>query len=166
MIHSTASGAATFIGLALLGAVVCAVGPAHAQQIGSSAPDPYTNLSQYLVLNTQPATQQAAAGATTAILSSSVTQVGQNNNASASLSGVGNLTTQYQNGAKNSSILALNGAQNSVATSQIGNSNSTAISVIGNGNSISNLQVGSGLSYQIQVIGTSAPISVQQYGRK
>jgi hypothetical protein len=166
MIHSTATGAARFVGLALLGAVVCAVGPANAQQIGSSAPDPYTNLSQYLVLNTQPAMQQAAAGATTAILSSSVSQIGQNNIASASLLGAGNVTSQYQNGANNSSALALNGAQNLVATSQIGNSNSTAISVIGNGNSISNLQVGSGLTYQLQVIGTSAPISIQQYGRK
>jgi hypothetical protein len=154
-------------GLGLLSVLICAAaGPAEAQQTNAVAPDPYTNLSQYLLVGGQALPQQAATVAAPGAQSSSVIQTGQNNNASVSLNGGGNVTTQIQNGANNASTVVLNGAQNSIATSQIGNANVSSISVAGNGNSISNLQVGAGLSYQIQVIGTATPVSVQQYGRK
>jgi hypothetical protein len=147
-------------------AVLLAAIPAHAQQV---TPGSYTDLSQYLISGNQIVPRQAlSAGpaASTGGLSSSVTQIGQGNVASATLNGASNITTQYQSGANNSSTLSVNGTQNAITTSQIGNSNSTSIDVAGNGNSISNLQVGSGLSYQLQVVGKSVPISVQQFGRK
>lgn len=136
---------------------------AHAQD---AAPNPYTDLSKYVISGNQVVPQQALTSVVSGGLSSSVTQIGQGNTASAALNGVGNVTTQSQVGANNASTLAISGAQNAVSTAQIGNSNTTSISVAGNGNLISNLQVGSGLSYQLQVIGQSAPISVQQFGRK
>jgi hypothetical protein len=158
--------AAASAGLAFSCSLIWAVvWPASAQQANVAAPDPYTNLSQYLLVGGQAVPQQAISAAPGA-QSSWVVQTGQNNNASASLNGGGNITTQIQNGSNNASTIVLNGAQNSIATSQIGNANASSIGVAGNGNSISNLQVGSGLSYQIQVIGTATPVSVQQYGRK
>ncbi len=128
------------------------------------APNAYTDLSGYLLESGQASFQQRASGSPA--LSSTVTQIGQMNSATAMLAGNGNLTVQYQSGSQNSSTLSANGAQNTLNTTQIGNSNTSAISVVGNNNNISNLQVGSGLSYQLQVVGTSAPVSVQQYGRK
>lgn len=136
---------------------------AHAQD---AAQNPYTDLSKYVISGNQVVPQQALTGAASGGLSSSVTQIGQGNTASAAVNGVSNVTTQSQLGANNSSTLAISGTQNAVTTAQIGNSNTTSISVAGNGNLISNLQVGSGLSYQLQVVGQSAPISVQQFGRK
>jgi hypothetical protein len=154
-------------GLGVFAAVLLSVltlGPAAAQQ---AAPNPYTDLSPYIVSGDQVVPRQALTTApATAGLSSTVVQSGQGNVASAALTGTGNFTTQYQNGANNSSTLNINGVQNTVTTSQIGSSNTTAIDVAGNGNSISNLQVGSGLSYQLQVVGKAAPVSVQQYGKK
>ncbi len=139
---------------------------ALAQQANSTTPNPYTDLSAYQLIN-QAASQQSIATSGSPALSSTVTQIGQVNTATATLSGSGNITNQYQNGSQNSSNLTVNGGQNTVTTTQIGNSNTTSIGVNGSGNTINNLQVGSGLSYQIQVIGTaSAPISVQQYGRR
>jgi hypothetical protein len=128
------------------------------------APNAYTDLSGYLLGGAKAASPQGAVG--TPALSSSVTQIGQVNTATATLAGSGNITTQYQYGSQNSSTLSANGTQNTLNTTQIGNSNTSAISVVGNNNNISNLQVGSGLSYQLQVVGTGAPVSVQQYGRK
>jgi TPP-dependent pyruvate/acetoin dehydrogenase alpha subunit len=146
--------------LICIAAVTC-----EAQQ---AAPNPYTDLSQYIVSGHEIVPQQALAApaGATGGLSSTVSQIGQGNVASVALSGSSNVTTQYQVGSGNSSTLSINGTQNTITTSQIGNSNTTAIDVAGNGNSISNLQVGSGLSYQLQVVGKSVPISVQQYGRK
>ena len=151
-------------------AVLCApalIAPslALAQQVNATTPNPYTDLSAYQLIN-QAASQQSFATSAPA-LSSTVTQIGQVNTATATLSGSGNITNQYQNGSQNSSNLTVNGGQNTVTTTQIGNSNTTSIGVNGNGNTINNLQVGTGLSYQIQVVGTApAPISVQQYGRR
>ena len=161
-----ASGALTAFGVALLCASVC-VAPrsALAQQVNSSTPNSYTDLSAYII-NTPSETRPQSTTAAP-VLSTTVNQIGQMNAATVALSGSGNITSQYQNGSQNSSNLSVNGAQNTVTTTQIGNSNTTSIGVNGNGNTINNLQVGSGLSYQIQVIGTSpAPISVQQYGRR
>jgi len=147
------------------GLIGIAGSPAYAQQ---AAQNPYTDLSQYIVSGNRVAPVQASAATVPAIggLSSSVTQIGQGNVASAALNGAGNVTNQYQNGSNNSSTLSISGVQNTITTSQTGNSNTTAIDVAGNGNSISNLQVGSGLSYQLQVVGKAEPVSVQQYGRK
>ena len=152
-------------GVMFLCASCLASGPVRAQDVNANTPNPYTNLSAYLVGNQTAPRQSAATGAP--VLSSTVTQIGQMNTATATLSGSGNITNQYQNGSQNSSALSVNGVQNTITTSQTGSSNTTSIGVTGNGNTINNLQVGSGLSYQIQVIGTSsAPISVQQYGRR
>jgi len=161
------TGVLTAFGVMFLCASSCfAPGTASAQQVNSTTPNPYTDLSAYQLIN-QAAPQQSIAGSASPTLSSTVTQIGQVNAATATLSGSGNITNQYQNGSQNSSNLTLNGGQNTVTTTQIGNSNTTSIGVNGNGNTINNVQVGSGLSYQIQVIGTSpAPISVQQYGRR
>jgi hypothetical protein len=157
-------GTAIVVGVAL-SALLCV--PAQAQQSNAGPSNSaFTDLSQYLFVGDQAVPRQTITAPAAATLSSTVTQTGQGNVASATLSGAGNVTNQFQNGASNSSTLAVNGTQNAVTTSQIGNSNTTSIGVSGNGNSISNLQVGSGLSYQIQVIGTSVPVSVQQYGRK
>jgi hypothetical protein len=149
-------------------ALVCVFGlvcaNVHAQQQSSSAPSSFTDLSKYILSGNQVVPQPNAAPL--ANLSSTVTQIGQGNTASATLSGTSNITTQYQSGSQNSSVLSANGVQNTLTSSQIGNSNSTSISVEGNGNNISNLQVGSGLSYQLKVVGTAVPVSVQQYGRK
>lgn len=159
--------APTFIGAALASALICisAVSSARAQQ---TAPNAYTDLSRYLVSGNPvgPGPTLATTVPTNGGLSSSVTQIGQSNVASATLNGANNLTSQYQAGSNNSSTLSINGIQNSITTSQIGSSNTTSIEVAGNGNSISNLQVGSGLSYELQVVGKSVPVSVQQYGRK
>jgi hypothetical protein len=140
-------------------------GPAHAQQ---TTQDAFTDLSQYLVVGSQVVPRQAVgvSAPTPGGLSSSVSQIGQGNVASTTLSGANNVTTQNQNGSNNSSTLVVNGTQNAITTSQIGSLNTTSIAVVGNGNSISNLQVGSGLSYQLEVIGKSVPVSVQQFGRK
>lgn len=144
---------------------LCASGAARAQQVNSSTPNSYTDLSAFLINNPAGTRTQPTTAAPT--LSSTVTQIGQTNAATISLSGGGNVTNQYQNGSQNSSSLSVNGVQNTVTTTQIGNSNTTSIGVNGSGNTVNNLQVGSGLSYQIQVIGTApAPISVQQYGRR
>jgi hypothetical protein len=150
------------LGFSLIGV---AAGTCEAQQ---SAPNSYTDLSQYLVSGHEIVPQQAigAPAGATGGLSSTVSQIGQGNAASVTLGGGSNATAQYQAGSGNSSTLSINGTQNTITTTQIGNSNTTAIDVAGNGNSINNLQVGSGLSYQLQVIGKSVPISVQQYGRK
>jgi hypothetical protein len=138
---------------------------AGAQEVNATIPNPYADISAHLLIN-QAASQQSTA-TSAPVLSSTVTQIGQMNSVTATLSGSGNITSQYQNGSQNSSALSVNGTQNTITTSQIGSSNTTSIGVTGNGNTINNLQVGSGLSYQIQVIGTSpAPISVQQYGRR
>jgi hypothetical protein len=150
-------------------ALVCAFGVAfagdlHAQQQSGSTRSSYTDFSSYILTGNQVVPQQSVAPVVN--LSSTVTQIGQGNNANATLNGTANITTQYQAGSQNSSVLIANGAQNSLTTSQIGNSNSTSISVVGNGNNISNLQVGSGLSYELKVVGTAVPVSVQQYGRK
>jgi hypothetical protein len=147
----------------LIGVAAC---PAHAQQNTTNS-NSMTDLSAYLVSGSQVVPLQAI-GVTVpqAGLSSSVTQIGQGNVASTSLSGIGNVTTQYQAGQNNSSTLSISGTQNTITTTQIGSANTTAIDIAGNGNSISNLQVGTGLSYQLQVIGKSVPVSVQQYGRK
>jgi hypothetical protein len=150
-------------------ALVCAFGTVfaddvHAQQQGGSAPNSFTDLSKYILTGNQVVPQPSVAPV--ANLSSTVTQIGQGNAASATLNGTSNVTTQYQFGSQNSSVLSANGVQNTLTTSQIGNSNSTSISVEGNGNNISNLQVGSGLSYQLKVVGTAVPVSVQQFGRK
>lgn len=154
-----------FCAMALCASVLIAPSLALAQQVNSSTPNPYTDLSAYQLIN-QAASQQSNATSAPA-LSSTVTQIGQVNTATATLSGSGNITNQYQNGSQNSSNLTVNGSQNTVTTTQIGNSNTTSIGVNGSGNTINNLQVGTGLSYQIQVVGTSsAPISVQQYGRR
>jgi hypothetical protein len=112
---------------------------AFAQQANS---DPYTDLSQYLLVGDQAIPQKVLNSPSAANLTSVIRQVGQGNYASANLNGIG------------------------VVTTQVGNSNTTSIGIIGNGNSVNNLQVGSGLSYQLQVTGTTQPISVQQYGRK
>jgi hypothetical protein len=150
-------------------ALVCAfgiacVGDVRAQQQSGSTPGSYTDFSRYILSGNQVVPQQSVAPV--ANLSSTVTQIGQANTASATLNGTSNVTTQYQVGSQNSSVLVANGVQNSLTTSQIGNSNTTSISVVGNGNTISNLQVGSGLSYELRVVGTAVPVSVQQYGRK
>lgn len=151
-------------GAAMMFVFFAATGAALAQQSGNSAPNSFTDLSQYLLSGNQIVPQKTVASPIN--LSSTVTQIGQGNAASATLSGSSNVTIQNQVGSQNTSTLAANGAQNTLTTSQIGNNNSTSISVNGNGNNISNLQVGSGLSYQLQVIGSNVPISVQQYGRK
>jgi hypothetical protein len=142
--------------------IVCA--NVRAQQQSASAPSSFTDLSKYILNGNQVVPQPSAAPI--ANLSSTVTQIGQGNNASATLNGTSNVTTQYQFGSQNSSVLIANGVQNTLTTSQIGNANSTSISVEGNGNTISNLQVGSGLSYQLKVVGTAVPVSVQQFGHK
>lgn len=159
-------GAFTAFGVVFLCASSCVIaGAALAQEVNSSTPNSYTDLSTYLVNNPSATRQSSTTG--TPALSATVNQIGQMNAATVALSGSGNITNQYQNGSQNSSNLSINGTQNTVTTTQIGSSNSTSIGVNGSGNTINNLQVGSGLSYQIQVIGTSpAPISVQQYGRK
>lgn len=146
---------------AVLALSVGIASPAFAQQ---PAQDSYSDLSRYLVSGNQIVPNASAANP--ANLSSSVTQIGQGNTATASLNGTSNITTQYQVGTNNTSNLSISGVQNTINNTQIGASNTTAISVAGNGNSISNTQVGSGLSYQLQVIGQSVPISVQQFGRK
>jgi hypothetical protein len=156
--------ALTAVGAALVCALSIACAKVHAQQQSGSAPSSFTDLSKYILSGNQVVPQQSAAPL--ANLSSTVTQVGQGNNASAVLNGTSNVTTQYQFGSQNSSVLSANGVQNTLTTTQIGNSNSTSISVEGNGNNISNLQVGSGLSYQLKVVGTAVPVSVQQFGRK
>jgi hypothetical protein len=148
-----------------VGSLVWMSGVARAQQVNDAASSSYTDFSDYLVIGNQPLPRQVAVPGP-ANLSSTVTQIGQGNIASATLSGSANVTNQFQIGTQNSSTLTVNGVQNAITTSQIGNGNTTSISVQGNGNAISNLQVGSGLSYQIQVLGSGAPISVQQYGRK
>jgi hypothetical protein len=129
-------------------------------------PDPYTDLSQYLLVGDQAIPQRALSSPPAANLTSIVRQVGQGDYVSADLNGIGVVTTQIQNGVGNSSNISVDGARNSVTTAQIGNSNTASIGIVGNGNSVNNLQVGVGLSYQLQVTGTSQPISVQQYGRK
>ncbi|MFT4116485.1 hypothetical protein [Bradyrhizobium sp.] len=140
-----------------------APGAALAQQ-NNSIDKSYTDISGFLWSGNQGVPQQAVAGNPT--LSSSVTQIGQMNSATATLAGSGNVTTQYQLGSQNTSNLSANGTQNTLTTTQIGNSNTSNVSVNGNNNSISNLQVGSGLTYQLQVVGTNAPVSIQQYGRR
>jgi hypothetical protein len=151
-------------GAALMCALCMASANVQAQQQSASTPGSFTDLSKYVLSGNQVVPQPSVAPI--ANLSSTVTQVGQGNNASAVLNGTSNITTQYQFGSQNSSVLSANGVQNTLTTSQIGNSNSTSISVEGNGNNISNLQVGSGLSYQLKVVGTAVPVSVQQYGHK
>lgn len=164
-IYRCARSALTTFGAIFLCASVVTPDPALAQQVNSSTPNSYTDLSAYLVNNPAATREQPTTAAPA--LATTVTQIGQANAATVALSGSGNITNQYQNGSQNSSNLSVNGVQNNVTTTQIGNSNTTSIGVNGNGNTINNLQVGSGLSYQIQVIGTSAaPISVQQYGRR
>ncbi len=137
--------------------------PAYSQQANGSS---YTDLSEYLISGSQVIPQQQVAPGAASNTTSIVHQAGQNNSATATLVGSGDVTTQVQTGSGNSSTVSANGAQNSLSTTQIGNSNAVALGVVGNGNSISNLQVGSGLSYQISVVGASQAISVQQYGRK
>ena len=136
---------------------------AFAQQANS---DPYTDLSQYLLVGDQAIPQKVLNSPSAANLTTVIRQVGQGNYASANLNGIGVVTTQVQNGTGNSSTISVDGGKNAVNTTQVGNSNTTSIGIIGNGNSVNNLQVGSGLSYQLQVTGTTQPISVQQYGRK
>ncbi len=148
--------ASLIVGLGLL------IQPAHSQQANGNS---YTDLSEYLISGNQVVPQQETAGAAYNA-KSIVQQAGQNNNATATLVGSGDITTQIQNGTGNSSNVSINGAQNSLSTTQVGNANTVALDVVGNDNSISNLQVGTGLSYQLRVVGTSQPISVQQYGRK
>ena len=150
--------------LLVLAVVFLATVPRAAFAQQNNAGDKYTDISGFLWSGNQGVPQQAVTG--TPVLSSSVTQIGQMNNATATLTGSGNVTTQYQLGAQNVSNLSANGTQNTLTSTQIGNSNTSNISVNGNNNSISNLQVGSGLTYQLQVVGTSAPVSVQQYGRR
>lgn len=145
----------------LLALVISGANDAHAQQTSSN---PYTDISGFIWSGNQGVPPQAAG--TSPNLSSTVIQSGQMNNATAGLSGSGNVTTQYQIGSQNTSTLLADGKQNTLTTTQIGNSNTSSISVVGNNNNISNLQVGSGLTYQLSVIGTSAPISVQQFGRR
>lgn len=152
--------------LIVLCSLIAAQSPAWAQQQSAAPANSYTDISDYLVIGNQAVPRQTVAAPAVANLSSTVTQFGQANTATATLSGSANLTNQFQSGWQNTSTLAVNGTQNSITTAQVGNANTTSIGVQGNNNSISNLQVGSGLSYQLQVIGTSAPISVQQYGRK
>ena len=152
----------TFGAIALLLLLAVAPGAASAQQVNLG--DKYTDISGFLWSGNQGVPQQAVTG--TPVQSSSVTQIGQMNSATATLAGSGNVTTQYQLGSQNTSNLSANGTQNTLTTTQIGNSNTSNISVNGNNNNITNLQVGSGLSYQLQVVGTSAPVSVQQYGRR
>lgn len=142
-------------------AVACLVG-ASTGVSAQQAPNAYTDLSGYLLGAGAPPARPAAAGVP--VLSSTVTQIGQMNAATATLAGSDNVTVQYQRGAQNASTLSATGTQNTLNTTQIGTANTSAIGVVGNNNTISNLQVGSGLSYQLQVVGTSAPISVQQYG--
>jgi hypothetical protein len=151
--------------LIVLCSLIAAQSPVWAQQ-SAVLPNSYTDISDYLVVGNQAVPRQTVTAPSAANLSSTVTQLGQANTATATLSGSANLTSQFQSGWQNTSTLAVNGTQNSITTAQIGNANTTSIGVQGNNNSISNLQVGSGLSYQLQVIGTSAPISVQQYGRR
>jgi hypothetical protein len=152
--------------LIVLCSLIAAQNPVRAQQQTAVSPNSYTDISDYLVIGNQAVPRQTVTVPSAANLSSTVTQFGQANTATATLSGSANLTSQFQSGWQNTSTLAVNGTQNSITTAQIGNANTTSIGVQGNNNSISNLQVGSGLSYQLQVIGTSAPISVQQYGRR
>lgn len=152
----------TFGAIAVL-AFLGAPGAVFAQQTNSGA-NSYTDISAFLWSGSQGVPQQAVNGSPN--LSSSVVQIGRNNSATATLTGSGNVTTQYQAGSQNISNLSADGTQNSLTTTQIGNSNTSNISVIGNNNNINNLQVGSGLTYQLSVIGTSAPVSVQQYGRR
>ena len=152
---------------AMAGCVLLAAvpGAAVAQQQNNSGQNPYTDLSAFLWSGNQGVPQQAATAAAP-VLSSTVSQIGMNNTATAALVGSGNVTNQYQNGSQNVSNLSANGTQNALTTTQIGNNNTSNISVYGNNNNISNLQVGSGLTYQLQVVGTNAPVSVQQYGRR
>ena len=137
--------------------------PAYSQQASSNS---YTDLSQYLISGSQVVPQQQAASGAAYNATSIVKQAGENNSATATLVGSGDITTQIQNGSNNSSTVSINGAQNSLSTTQIGNSNTVALGVVGNNNTISNLQVGSGLSYQLSVVGAPETVSVQQYGRK
>jgi hypothetical protein len=152
----------TFGVVALWVLLALAPGAAFAQQ--SNSADKYTDISGFLWSGSQGVPQQAVTGATNS--SSSVTQTGQMNSATATLVGSGNVTTQYQLGSQNISNLSANGTQNTLTTTQIGNSNTSNISVNGNNNNISNTQIGSGLTYQLQVVGTGAPVSVVQYGRR
>ena len=124
----------------------------------------YTDISGFLWSGSQVVPQQSVNDSPG--LSSSVSQIGQMNSATATLTGSGNITTQYQLGSQNTSNLSANGTGNTLTTTQIGDSNSSSVSVVGNNNAINNLQVGSGLTYQLQVVGTSAPVSVQQFGRR
>lgn len=135
-----------------------------AQQPSTAAPNSYTDVSNYLLNGNAVVPQQSVAVSTN--LSSTVTQIGQMNNATANLAGSGNITIQYQSGSQNTSNLSANGTQNTLTTTQVGNNNTSNISVNGNNNSVTNLQVGSGLTYQLQIVGTNAPVSVQQYGRR
>ncbi|MEI9914869.1 MAG: hypothetical protein WDN29_02610 [Methylovirgula sp.] len=137
--------------------------PAYSQQANSNS---YTDLSQYLISGSQVVPQQQAASGTAYNTTSIVKQAGENNSATATLVGSGDITTQIQNGSGNSSTVSINGSQNALSTTQIGNSNTVALSVVGNDSSISNLQVGKGLSYQLSVVGAPQTVSVQQYGRK
>jgi len=151
------------VGAMMLLAGLTSATAAFAQQSNSSDKS-YTDISGFLWSGNQGVPQQAVTG--TPVLSSSVTQIGQMNSATATLAGSGNVTTQYQLGAQNVSTLSANGTQNTLTSTQIGNANTSSISVNGNNNNTNNLQVGSGLTYQLQVTGTSAPVSVQQYGRR
>jgi hypothetical protein len=137
--------------------------PAYSQQANSN---PYTDLSQYLISGSQVVPQQQVTSGAAYNATSVVRQAGENNSATATLVGSGDVTTQIQNGSGNSSTVSINGSQNSLSTTQIGNSNAVALSVVGNNSSISNLQVGNGLSYQLSVVGAPQNVSVQQYGRK
>ncbi len=156
------------IGLVAMGVLIgvtCETAFAQQQQ-NNAAQNPYTDISGFLWSGNQGVPQSAVNPAAPASLSSTVSQIGMNNQATAALVGSGDITNQYQNGSQNVSNLSANGTQNTLTTTQIGNNNTSNIGVVGNNNNITNLQVGSGLSYQLQVVGTSAPVSVQQYGRR
>ena len=163
MRHAGLSAPITFGAIVVFVLSAIAPGVALAQQNNPSG-NSYTDISGFLWSGSQGVPQQAVSS--TPAQSSSVVQIGQMNNATATLAGSGNITNQYQLGAQNTSNLSANGTQNTLTTTQIGNSNTSNVSVNGNNNNISNLQVGSGLTYQLQVVGTNAPVSVQQYGRR
>jgi hypothetical protein len=149
----------------LLALLISGANDAHAQGTQQqTSSNSYTDVSGFVWSGNQGVPQQAVN--TSPNLSSTVVQSGQMNNATATLAGSGNVTTQYQLGSQNTSTLLADGKQNTLTTTQIGNSNTSSISVVGSNNNISNLQVGSGLTYQLSVIGTSAPVSVQQFGRR
>ncbi len=159
--------------LAALTAFLPTIRTAQAQSVnetqGPVRTDPFTDLSQFLIVNgktipqsaVRPINPPAAAGGNIATLD----QSGSDNVVTIDQTGSVNKASATQTGNSNVSTLTAVGTGNTLTSTQVGNADSIAISVQGDSNAISSTQIGSRLSYGLQQIGSNANITVTQVRR-